>query len=153
MKFPQSINRNNFDLIHFRSWKATEYRVFFLYMAVPLLKDELMPKYFWNLCSIVFAIRILHFVTDKTQIKTAQKLLNCFAESYYQLYGGDTCLTFTFHCVVKHLVDDVIKHGSLCGHSMFSLENSLGFFKKTLNGTRGFSNQFIKSKHILYLSI
>ena len=62
------------------------------------------------------------------------------------IYGGNECLTYTFHTVVKHLVDDVLMHGSLISHSMFSVEGAFGTLKKTLHGTIGFSTQFIDSK-------
>ena len=52
--FPISINRTRFDLKHWKQWKASEFRTFFFYMAVPILKDYLKPKYFWNLCILVF---------------------------------------------------------------------------------------------------
>ena len=53
---PATINRKNFDIYRFSKWKASEYRTFFLYMAVPILKEFLKPKYFWNLACIVFGI-------------------------------------------------------------------------------------------------
>ena len=53
---------------------------------------------------------------------------------------------FTFHCVSKHLINDVKLHGSLIGHSMFGLEGCLGYLRKTLKGTRGLDSQYIKSK-------
>ena len=53
--------------------------------------------------------------------------------------------SFTFHLTTKHLLDDVKKHGSLIGHSMFSLEGSLGFFNSTLHGNDNLSEQYIKS--------
>lgn len=68
-----------------------------------------------------------------------------FSKWYIEYYGKDN-LTFTFHCVSKHLIQDVKQHGSLLGHSMFSVESSLGYFKASLNGTRGFDSQYLKSK-------
>ena len=55
-KFPTAINRISFDLNHIKKWKATEYRVFFLYLAIPLLKGMLPPKYYWNLCALIYGI-------------------------------------------------------------------------------------------------
>ncbi len=45
----------------------------------------------------------------------------------------------------------VKKHGSLIGHSMFSLEGTLGIYNKTLNGTVNLSEQYIKSKLTYYI--
>ena len=55
-KFPTAINRISFDLSHYKKWKATEYRVFFLYLALPLLKGLLPAKYYWNLSALIYGI-------------------------------------------------------------------------------------------------
>ena len=83
-----------------------------------------------------------------SNIEQARILLSCFSSSYITLYG-EKHLSFTFHCLSKHLVDDVLHHGSLSSHSMFSLESTLGFLSRAVHGTRGFSNQYSKSK-LLY---
>ena len=41
------------------------------------------------------------------------------------------------------------KHGSLLGHSLFSLESTAGYFKNTLNGTVNLSEHCIQSKESL----
>ena len=92
---------------------------------------------------------MLHRCIDTNALANARKLIDYFAHSYPSLYGGDTCLTFTFHCVAHHLADDVARHGSLVGHSMFSIEGTFGHFARSLNGTRGFSKQFLTSKNII----
>ncbi len=61
-----------------------------------------------------------------------------------QLYGPFNA-TLTFHLLTEHFVEDTIRHGSSIGHSAYSLEGTLGFITRSLNGTRGFSNQFIQS--------
>jgi hypothetical protein len=61
---------------------------------------------------------------------------------------GKEIETFTFHLTTKHLVEDVMHHGSLIGHSMFSLEGSLGFFNKTLHGNINLSEQYVKSNYV-----
>lgn len=63
---------------------------------------------------------------------------------WFLVYYGEENRTYTFHCISKHLVDDVKLHGSLISHSMFSAESSLGYFRRCLNGTRGLNNQYIK---------
>jgi len=74
-------------------------------------------------------------------------LLHCWSRNYIELFG-ENHLTFTFHLVSKHLVDDVIHHGLLTSHSMFSLESTLGFLSKAAHGTRGFSQQYSKGLFI-----
>ena len=50
-------------------------------------------------------------------------------------------------------MDDVIRHGSLLSHSMFSLESALGFLSKSVHGTGGFSKQYAKSNKKYSLKI
>ena len=38
---PTDITRIDFNLNHYGNWKASEYRTFYLYIALPLLKDEI----------------------------------------------------------------------------------------------------------------
>ena len=94
---------------------------------------------------LIKGIRILHRCVDMAALSNARKLIDNFSNSYCTLNGGNTCLTYTFHCVSHHIADDVERHGSLVGHSMFSIEGTFGHFIRSLNGTRGFSNQILTS--------
>jgi hypothetical protein len=85
----------------------------------------------------------LHNIENLENIEKARALLNFFSSKSSSEFGRDI-LTFTFHHLVKHLIDDCIDHGSMRGHSMFSVESIFGTLGKKLNGTRGFSNQFIR---------
>ena len=60
------------------------------------------------------------------------------------LNGKPVYQSYTLHAIAKHLLDDVILHGSLSQHSMFSSEGALGIFKKSIKGKRGVGTQFIK---------
>lgn len=53
-KFPHSINRNTFDLDYYNTWKAIEFKNFFFYMALPILKDILLSQVYWNLVCLVY---------------------------------------------------------------------------------------------------
>ena len=145
-KYPQSINRKYLKIKNCFTWKASEIRTFFMYIALPVLKYHLKGKYVWNLCNLVNGIRFLHTVEKPMNVKLAKNLINSFCISLPNLYGED-CLTYTLHLVRHHLVDDAIRHGSLSFHSMFSAEGCLGYFKRAIKGNRGISKQFIKSKH------
>lgn len=86
----------------------------------------------------------MHKCPSETELSKAEKLLSIFSKWYIKYYGDEN-LTYTFHCISKHLIEDVKRHGSLCGHSMFSVESCLGYYRKSLNGTRGLDSQFMKS--------
>ena len=88
---------------------------------------------------------MFHQLKKPSDIDNAETLIDTFGKCFIKYYG-DQNLTFTFHCVTKHLITDVKLHGSLSCHSMFSAESSLGYFRKKLNGTRGLDNQYLKCK-------
>ncbi|CAF1044042.1 unnamed protein product, partial [Brachionus calyciflorus] len=142
-KFPHTLSRIDFEIENYNTWKATEIRTFFLYICIPLLKNILKPKYFWNIACLIFAVKMLHQLRDRVDLRKAEDLIKVFSKWFITYYGEDN-LTFTFHCISKHLVDDVKLHGSLISHSMFSAESSLGYFRRSLNGTRGLSAQYIR---------
>ena len=86
----------------------------------------------------------MYIVNDTSNLEFADVLLELFRMTSIRRCDKDI-ESFTFHLITKHLVDDVKKHGSLIGHSMFSLEGSLGFFNSTLHGNVNLSEQYIKS--------
>ena len=51
---PNDLNRKSFSLKHSANWKAAEYRDFFLYLALPILKDFLDPIQWWSLACFVY---------------------------------------------------------------------------------------------------
>jgi len=48
-----SVQRRDFCLKNFKHWKATEYKNFFFYIAIPLLDQHLEKKYIFNLYCLV----------------------------------------------------------------------------------------------------
>ena len=52
-KMPLSVTRKTFNLEKISNWKATEYKNFFFYLAIPLLHDILPKKYLFNLYCLV----------------------------------------------------------------------------------------------------
>ena len=147
IKYPQSINRKYLKIKNCFTWKASETRTFFLYVALPVLKHHLKGKYVWNLSNLVIGLRLLHTIQKPMNTKTTKNLIDSFCISLPNLYGQD-CLTYTLHLVRYHLIEDAARHGSLSYHSMFSAEGCFDYFKRAIKGNRGISKQFIKSKLI-----
>ncbi|RNA06260.1 hypothetical protein BpHYR1_004370 [Brachionus plicatilis] len=54
--FPHTTNRLNFDFKSVKTWKANEYRTFFLYICLPLLKNILKPKFYWNIACLIYEL-------------------------------------------------------------------------------------------------
>jgi hypothetical protein len=91
----------------------------------------------------LLAIKLLYKTTQE-KIELAQVLLEKFCESYPRLYGQNN-LTYNYHVISNHLIDDVKSHGSLIGHSMNSFESLFGFLLNSVHGTRGIGNQYVTS--------
>ena len=94
-------------------------------------------------------MKLLHQVKNNSDIDKAKILIEAFGKSFIKYYG-DQNLTFTFHVFMKHLIRDVLLHGSLSFHSMFSVESSLGYFRRKINGTRGLNTQYLISNLSCY---
>ena len=84
----------------------------------------------------------MHTVKNDENLKIAEKLLAEFVFQFPKLYG-ESSMVFNIH-TLRHLIQDVKRHGSLSQHSMFSVEGSLGYFKNKLHGTRNLSSQLVK---------
>ena len=102
-----------------------------------------------NSIYLYLALRLLHTLKNKNDIKIAKKFLKLFGLEYAYLYGFEY-QTFTLHIIAEHLADDARLHGSLREHSMFHFEGSLGHHRNNLNGTRGVSNQYAKSNKFIF---
>ena len=76
-----------------------------------------------------------------------KKILAEFVFQFPKLYG-ESSIVFNIH-TLRHLIQDVKRHGSLSQHSMFSLESSLVYFKNKLHGTKSLSSQLIKGSNII----
>ena len=69
LSLPDSITRISFDLAKCLSWKASENRTFYLYLALPLLKPYLPEVYFVHLYSFVYGKVSIFFPTSFVLIK------------------------------------------------------------------------------------
>lgn len=91
----------------------------------------------------MIAVRLLHVSSSAQALSQASKLMRYFELNYAGTFGADL-QTYTFHCLTKHLIRDTELHGCLSSHSIFSLEGSLGYYRRSLHGTNGFCHQFKK---------
>lgn len=126
---PSEIARKTRGLDEFDRWKATEVRLFLLYIGPIALNDYLPSNYIYHFNCLQCAIRIL---CDKdNSIKNnafAKQLLRYFVSECIKLYGKNFVI-FNVHNLI-HLVDDVLQFGSLDSFSAFSFESFLYFIKK-----------------------
>lgn len=112
-------------------WKATEYRIFLLYLAPVLLHKYLPSIYMKHFLAFHCAIRILCHPQDYMQKNQyAKELLLYFVQKYPLLYGKENMI-YTVHNLI-HLSDDAKRFGPLDTFSAFPFENYLHTLKKLL---------------------
>lgn len=112
-------------------WKATEFRVFLLYLGPVLLYKYFPYNYLKHFIAFHCAIRILCNPQDYLKANQyAKELLFYFVQYYEVLYGKDNMI-YTIHSLI-HLSDDAKRLGPLDSFSTFPFENHLHSLKKLL---------------------
>ncbi len=122
-------------------WKATECRMFLLYLGIVVLKDRLTGSKYEHFISLHLAISILsqpYLCSLKENREYARQLLIYFVSKVPKLYA-EYLLTHNFHSLI-HLVDDMdhfinlIPNFSLSDISSYRFENFLYSCKKLVRG-------------------
>lgn len=112
-------------------WKATEVRVFLLYLGPILLYKYLQYDYLKHFVAFHCAIRILCHLTDYLKNNEyVKELLFYFVQHYETLYGKNKMI-YTIHNLI-HLNEDAKQFGSLDVFSTFPFENYLHSLKNIL---------------------
>ncbi|EFN80242.1 hypothetical protein EAI_05896 [Harpegnathos saltator] len=112
-------------------WKATEFRLFLLFLSPVLLYKYLPSTYMKHLLVFHCVIRILCHPQDyKKKNEYAKKLLLYFVQCYSDLYGTENMI-YTVHNLI-HSSDDAKQFGPLDSFSAFPFENHLHSLKKIL---------------------
>ncbi|VEN61549.1 unnamed protein product [Callosobruchus maculatus] len=126
---PFEFSRKSRSLSDLARWKATEFRLFLLYLGPIVLKNVLPISIYENFMLLHCGIIIL---CSKTHISLlgyefAGELLNKFIKHCEIIYGKEF-LVYNVH-LLCHLSDDVAKYGPLDEFSSFPFENYLGQMK------------------------
>lgn len=112
-------------------WKATELRLFLLYVGPLVLKNHLSSEYLYHFNTLHCAIRILCHETDCIRNnECANNLLRYFVKESIALYGRHFVI-FNVHNLI-HLANDVMRFGSLDSFSAFAFGSYLNNIKKHL---------------------
>lgn len=129
---PREFSRKPRSLKEAKRFKATEYRLFLLYLGPLVLKGVLDTDKYDHFITLHLAISILisNKVFECQYVDYAEKLLNHFVKSCGLIYSKE----FMVHNIhnLLHLCDDVRKFGPLDNFSNFPFENYLGQLKKLL---------------------
>ena len=115
-------------------WKASEYRSWLLFYAVPCLRGKLEATYLLHFSTLVEAVYILlgEGITEN-DLQGAESLLCAFVKHSEELYGMSV-MGLNFHNLT-HLVSCVRQWGPLWAWSCFCFESFNGELKKSVHGT------------------
>lgn len=120
---PTEFARRLGKLSDFLQWKATQYRLFLLYVGIIIMQNVLPKKLYTHFTCLVVAIRILCDKHNLQLIDYAQSLLQYFVRKYSDYYG-EQFLTHNVHNLI-HLCDDVKRFGPIDSFSAFKFESYL----------------------------
>lgn len=132
---PQEFNRKPRALCELQRWKATEYRLFLLYVGPIVLFKKLGLAIYENFMLLHAGITILvskkHL--QKLGLKLADKILMTFVNHRSSIYET-SFLAYNVH-YLSHITDDVANYGVLDNFSCFPFENFLYRLKRLVKST------------------
>ena len=129
-------------------WKATEYRLFLLYVGVVVLKGSkiLSRARYHGFLKLSVAIRLLSCDNQASNLVFIRKLLMEFVQSCEKEYTTEF-ISSNVHNLV-HLCDDYAKYGNLENISAFPFESFLGRIKNSVRSGFKPLNQVAKFVHL-----
>lgn len=129
-KTPTEIHRAVRGLDNLTHWKGSEYRTFFYYLSVIILRKVLMQDALQHFLTLFCAITICS--TDKhfRYLSLADELLKYYVTHYKDFYGVDY-MTSNVHNLI-HVVDEVRRFGTLQTFNAYKFENKLYTIKNLL---------------------
>jgi len=111
-------------------WKATELRLFLLYIGVVVLKDILNTNIYTNFMSLYVSILILLSPDYECCIDYSESLLDYFVRTFDEMYDRQH-ISHNIHGLL-HIVDDYRTHGPLDNCSAFPFENYMKALKSRI---------------------
>ncbi|KAM7313196.1 hypothetical protein ISCGN_003078 [Ixodes scapularis] len=116
-------------------WKASEWKAFLLFYALPCLSDILPPQFFRHFSMLSQAVFLLlkEAVTEQ-DVHASEGLLTEFVRKCALLYK-EPAATFNVH-ILLHLPKSVQMLGPLWGTSTFPYENKIGSILRQISASR-----------------
>ncbi|XP_076851814.1 uncharacterized protein LOC143508558 [Brachyhypopomus gauderio] len=143
IKPPVEITRVPRSVADRKYWKASEWRSFLLFYALPTLNGVLVKKFWNHLFLLVFAMHILLGQKVKhSDIELAERALKKFTMLFEKLYGAAN-MTFNVH-LLTHIAASVRNWGPLWATSTFSFESFNGTLLHYFSGTTHVPEQIVK---------
>ncbi|KAE8738723.1 hypothetical protein FOCC_FOCC015789 [Frankliniella occidentalis] len=137
------------DLDKYKTFKATTWLVWLLYVSPIALQKYLPQDYFQHWILLVLAVHtLLNEVISENEREVAAMLLSVFVEKAEKLYGKEI-MTYNVHGLT-HMALMVKRWGALWSHSTFLFEDFNGVITRNLHGTVNISEEFtnVLSRHI-----
>ncbi|PAA93458.1 hypothetical protein BOX15_Mlig021851g7, partial [Macrostomum lignano] len=138
-EFQRRPRRIDTNLAHF---KATEFRLFLLYLGPFFFRKFLPQKYYDHFLHLHFSIYVFCSDVHQTLLPNAHRCIEIFVKEMESLYG-EASISYNPHTLL-HLYEFVCLYGKLDNFSAFDFENYLGHVKRRISITR------FASKHILH---
>lgn len=112
-------------------WKATEYRLFLLYVGIVSIHSIVPKKLYQHFLSLSIAMTIYLSPNFRDLAVFAKSLMFKFVKDFGSLYGNHL-ISHNVHALI-HLFDDYKNFGSLDSVSCFKFENYMGHLKKLVH--------------------
>lgn len=136
---PNNFNRKSRSLDDLRHWKATEFRLFLLYLGPLALRGILTDKLYNHFILFHAGVYILTSSCDKEWVIYAGSLLERFSNEFGSIYSKDSCV-YNVH-MLSHLHTDALVHGKLDSISAFPFENFMQTLKRLIKSHSNFLAQ------------
>ena len=135
--------------LHIKLWKATEFRLFLLYVGIAFFLDSSVfsTAQFNNFKYLCCSMRLL--VMKDSDVTVAARIILKFLNSSIKLYGPGI-MSYSYHNLI-HLPDDYRLYGNLDEISAFPFESFLGnHVKKAVRAPNKAPQQI--AQHLLALN-
>ncbi|XP_075553504.1 uncharacterized protein LOC142586137 [Dermacentor variabilis] len=143
IKPPHCITRLPRSIQERSHWKASEWRHWLLFYALPCL-NEILPQEYWRhlskLCEAIYML--LQEELTSFEIDKAESLLRNFVSRCEALYGV-TFMTYNVHALL-HLGNCTRSLGPLWAHSAFVFEGGNGYIVRQISAAKGLPDQIIE---------
>lgn len=143
-RIPSEFSRKCRSIYELKHWKATEFRLFLLYVGPVVLKKVLPTDKYEHFLLFHAAMHILvSNCSDKPEwVSYAKELINKFVQLLPKLYYAEF-LVYNTHSLL-HLADEVKLHGPLDNFSAFQFENFMQPLKSMLRSKSKHLSQVVK---------
>jgi len=145
-KTPCDFNTRTCDPLSVGDQKATQYRLFLLYVGPVVLKNFLSEDEYRNFLKLNVAITIMcHPAKHRNLVTFAHQLLKSFVQQFSVLYGAHL-VSSNFH-YLYHIGEDCKRYGPLDLFSCFPYEANMGKIKGAINSPSYPASQLFRRFH------